>query len=391
MNKSVSDFNLRAWQKDALLAWQASMKGVVSVVTGGGKTFFALMCVLRFFEKFNTGRVVIVVPTIALQDQWSLEVESVLGIDVKKISLFPGKKSKFSLFNIIVINTARNIDKETFLGVPVFLIVDECHKSGSKENSRSLDFSSVAQLGLSATPKRESDSGFEDYIAPSLGKIIYKYDYKQAFKDGVISNFNMTNIRTNLEKEEKRDVDYLTKRIAIELSKKIVNYDKVEMLQIRKARIVKSSINRIPVALKIILNLKNKKTIVFCESIEQANYISSYLKKRGKFSTVYHTRVSSNIRKSNLLMFKKGIYRILVTCTALDEGLNVPDIDVAVIVSQTMSSRQRIQRLGRALRKGKNLAEIYTIYITEDEKNFLIKEFSNLKEISNFSWQKIEV
>ena len=163
------------------------------------------------------------------------------------------------------------------------------------------------------------------------------------------------------------------------------------MLQIRKARIVKSSVNRIPVALKIILNLKNKKSIVFCESIEQANYINSYLTKKGKFSTVYHTKVGRNIRKSNLLLFKKGIYRVLVTCTALDEGLNVPDINVAVIVSQTMSSRQRIQRLGRALRKGKNLAEIYTIYITEDEKNFLIREFSNLKEISNFSWQKIEV
>ena len=90
-------------------------------------------------------------------------------------------------------------------------------------------------------------------------------------------------------------------------------------------------------------------------------------------------------------MFKKGIYRVLVTCTALDEGLNVPDINVAVIVSQTMSSRQRIQRLGRALRKGKDLAEIYTIYITEDEKDFLIREFSNLREISNFNWQKIEV
>ena len=81
----------------------------------------------------------------------------------------------------------------------------------------------------------------------------------------------------------------------------------------------------------------------------------------------------------------------MVTCTALDEGLNVPDINAAVIVSQTMSNRQRIQRLGRALRKGKSQAEIYTIYITEDEKDFLKTEFSNLKEISGFSWQKIEV
>nr|AOE07713.1 conserved hypothetical protein [uncultured bacterium] len=391
MNKKISDFKLRSWQEEAMSVWSKDMRGVVSVVTGGGKTFFALMCVIKFFEKFKDGRVVIIVPTIALQDQWSLEIISILGVKDKKTSLFPNKKSKLNLFNVVVINTARNIDKKSFLGAPTFLIVDECHKSGSKENSKSLKFSSVAQLGLSATPKRDSDSGFEDYILPSLGKIIYKYDYKQAFKDGVISNFNMTNVRTNLEKDEERDVASLTKRIAIELSKKVVNFQKVEMLQIRKARIVKGSINRIPVALKIILSLKNKKTIVFCESIKQADYISSFLTKKGKFSTVYHTKIGRNIRKSNLLLFKKGIYRVLVTCTALDEGLNVPDINVAVIVSQTMSSRQRIQRLGRALRKGKDLAEIYTIYITEDEKDFLIREFSNLREISNFNWQKIEV
>ena len=391
MTKSVSDFKLRNWQKAALKKWLSEMKGVVSVVTGGGKTFFALMCVIKFFKKHPAGRILVVVPTIALQDQWSLEIMDVLGISENKISHFPDRKSKPSLFNIFVINTARNIDKSKFEDKPCFLIVDECHKSGSQENSKALGFNSVARLGLSATPERENDDGFKNLIEPVLGSIIYEYSYNEAFKDDVISNFNMTNVRTNLNEKEEEGVALLTKRIAIELSKKTVNYEKVEMLQIRKSRIVKSSVNRIPVALKIILNLKNKKTIVFCESIKHANYINSYLNKKAKFSTIYHTGVSRNIRKANLLLFKRGVYRIMVTCTALDEGLNVPDINAAVIVSQTMSNRQRIQRLGRALRKGKSLAEIYTIYITEDEKDFLKTEFSNLKEISGFSWQKIEV
>ena len=56
-------------------------------------------------------------------------------------------------------------------------------------------------------------------------------------------------------------------------------------------------------ALKIILNLKNKKTIVFCESARHANYINSYLNKKAKFSTIYHTGVSRN-EKANLLLFK---------------------------------------------------------------------------------------
>ena len=56
-----------------------------------------------------------------------------------------------------------------------------------------------------------------------------------------------------------------------------------------------------------------------------------------------------------------------------------------------MSKRQRIQRLGRALRKGKDLAEIYTIYIGEEEKSFLVQEFSNLNEITSFGWKKMMV
>ncbi len=391
MNKKTSDFKLRYWQKEAMSVWSKEMKGVVSVVTGGGKTFFALMCVIKFLEKYPAGQILIIVPTIALQDQWSVEINAVLGIGDEEISHFPDKKARPKAFNILVINTARNIDKSLFSKKPSFLIVDECHKAGSNENSKALTFESCAELGLSATPKRENDSGFDDLVQPKLGSIIYEYSYSEAFRDGVISNFNMTNIRTHLTNDEEQGVSALKKRIAIELSQKNIDYDRVEMLQIKKARIIKGSVNRLPVCLKIIMGLKIKKAIVFCESIKHADYINNYLLKKNRFSTVYHTGVSRVVRQSNLMMFKQGMSKVLVTCTALDEGLNVPDIDVAIIVSQTMSNRQRIQRLGRALRKGKDLAEIYTLYIGEEEKSFLIKEFSNLKEITSFRWKKMMI
>ena len=391
MNKKISDFKLRSWQEEAMSVWSKDMKGVVSVVTGGGKTFFALMCVIKFLEKYPAGQLLVIVPTIALQDQWSVEISSVLGISDEKISHFPDKKARPNTFNILVINTARNIDKSLFSKNPSFLIVDECHKAGSSENSKSLTFESCAELGLSATPKRENDTGFEDYIEPKLGSIIYEYSYSEAYKDGVISKFNMTNIKTTLRDDERGLVNAIKKRIAIELSQKKIDYDKVEMLQIKKARVIKNAVNRLPVALKIVMGLKMKKVIVFCESIKHADFINNYLEKKGKFSTTYHTGIGRSVRKSNLVMFKRGVKKILVTCTALDEGLNVPDIDVAIIVSQTMSKRQRIQRLGRALRKGKDLAEIYTIYIGEEEKSFLVQEFSNLNEITSFGWKKMMV
>ncbi len=388
MIRSVKNFKLRSWQERALALWLKKMNGTISVVTGGGKTFFAILCLIKFYKKFPDGRAVIVVPTKALQTQWYFELINVLQADEKEVSLFPGKQSFANLLNIIVVNTARNISKSMFDNKDLFLIVDECHRCGSQKNSQALNFNTKAELGLSATPERENDSGFEDYIKPKLGPIIYRYSYKEAFKDNVISDFDVFNIKTRLTFKEKQDYTALSKRIAIELGKKAYSKEKLDMLLIKRARISKDSVNRIPVAVKIIKNEKTKKTIVFTESISQADTICMKMNDLGYNASVYHTSVSKNIRSLTLSEFYDGTCRILVTCTALDEGLNVPDIEVAVIVSQTMSLRQRIQRVGRALRRGKKRAKIYTIYITDDEKNTLIKEFANLHDISTFKWLK---
>jgi superfamily II DNA or RNA helicase len=80
----------------------------------------------------------------------------------------------------------------------------------------------------------------------------------------------------------------------------------------------------------------------------------------------------------------------LVTCKALDEGMNVPETTVAIIASSTASTRQRIQRLGRVLRpsKGKDKAVIYTLYATEQERKRLINEYKNFQNDVSITWLK---
>lgn len=391
MINSNKIFNLRNWQKTALKVWLKKMNGTISVVTGGGKTFFAIICIIEFFKRFKNGSIVIIVPTIALQDQWYIELIKTLAIDKNNISCFPDKKAKPNKINIIIINTARKILKSSFEIKNLFLIVDECHRSGSFENSKALDFKSDAELGLSATPKRQNDDGFKKYVMPKLGPIIYNYSYKDAYKDKVISDFDLINIRTNFTESEKEEYLLFSKRIAIELNKKQINKNSLDKLMIQRARVSKNSINRIPIAIWLLNKDILKKTIVFTESIKQANYIYQKLRTDERSTTIYHTGVSKKRRVFNLTEFTKGNYRSLITCTAVDEGLNVPDIEIAIIVSQSMSTRQRVQRIGRALRKGKIKALIYTIYITDEEKDVLIKEFSNLNEISNIQWKKVPI
>ena len=95
-------------------------------------------------------------------------------------------------------------------------------------------------------------------------------------------------------------------------------------------------------------------------------------------------------RISVLNNFNSNYYHTLIGCKALDEGFDVPDIDFGIIVSQTKTNRQRIQRLGRTIRKSKGKLKpvIYTLYTTEDEYLKLYEEQFNNPYI-DVKWEEV--
>jgi superfamily II DNA or RNA helicase len=92
-------------------------------------------------------------------------------------------------------------------------------------------------------------------------------------------------------------------------------------------------------------------------------------------------------------MFKVSEVDILVTCRALDEGLNVPNANAAVIGASTRSTRQRIQRLGRVLRvaPGKEHADVATIFATDHERQLLEGEAEALNDVAETRWYRINL
>ena len=103
--------------------------------------------------------------------------------------------------------------------------------------------------------------------------------------------------------------------------------------------------------------------------------------KRGHSATIYHSQVGPSVRRDNLRLFRQGVFDVLVDCRALDEGINIPETQVAIIAAATASERQRIQRLGRVLRPapGKDAALIYTLYAIEAEASRLANEARDLE------------
>ena len=377
----------RRWQVEAIEHWARNQRGIARVITGGGKTVFAYLCLERFFERYPDGRAIIVVPTLALLDQWYVDICDSTNSSASEVVCYSGsvRPKTPARINIVVINTARHISQKLCGCGSTILIVDECHRAGAVENSRALEGNHKATLGLSATPERESDGGFESRIVPSLGPIIYVYDYPQAKSDNVIVDFNLVNIGIELEQN---DVDRVLSfsNAKYGQSKEPVRRD----VAARETVVFAEYAMRIPWAVKLALQHRQERVIIFHERVASLATISNLLAEYGQNSVTYHSRLSEAHRRDNLRLFRTGMVNMLITCRALDEGANVPEANVAIIAQSTSSTRQRIQRLGRVLRPatGKDNAVVYTLYSGADQRNRLAAEAASLEGIASVIWKQ---
>lgn len=389
----------RAWQIEALTLWKRQLRGTVSVVTGGGKTVFAEACIQHFLTHHPDGGIVILVPTIALQDQWELSLQDELGIAPEMIASIGAmsEAEQSRPFLLCTLASGRRRGGSWFSdNRPTMLIVDECHRAGSPENSKALDGSFAATLGLSATPKREYDAGFEDRVVPALGPIIFEYDYIQAHADGILSPFRLHHVRVPLLEDEAEQYQKLTRRIAALVGKVRAGdatQDQLDRaLQARAAVSVKAAM-RLPVAASLVERHRGERAVIFHERVAEANTLVSNLMARHHSVALYHAGLAPAIRRQNLKLYRRGIVDTLVCCRALDEGMNVPETTIAIIAASTASSRQRIQRLGRVLRpsKGKESAIVYTLYATDEEEARLIAESERMSGIAETIWHSAGV
>jgi len=426
------EFQLYAWQEECLTAWfENGCKGIVNVVTGAGKTVLAMAAVRRLSKlpDMDALRVFIVVPKTFLVRQWARALREYLSIPREQIGVYSGtqKSAAGRQFMIYVVNSARyalarHILDSFSASRPVFLIADECHHYGTDENAKIFDFfpyvtksTRFYSLGLSATPRCEH---FEDVLVPYLGREIYHFSFKRALNAGVINRFAIFHVCLRFNAGERLDYDDLTEQISSALRqlrkacpnigardstsffselRRIADTGKdaeaadlagaIILMSYRRKEIVYQANARIQCVLDLVrLIRRDARIIIFGERIDKADEI--YYKLCGIYPNetgLYHSGLDKNTGESALKRFEDGDIRILVSCKTLDEGLSVSDADVGIIVSSTGSSRQRIQRLGRILRKKEadRLAYFYYLYIddTTEETDMLQEHFMGLERL----------
>jgi superfamily II DNA or RNA helicase len=376
---------LRQWQIEALDNWRgAGNRGIVEVVTGGGKTVFALACIAELQPETT----LVVVPTLALMDQWWEEAAAFFKLRLDDIHIVADSgKMQTGTINIAVLNTAAKLIADG-KGKPSFLIVDECHKAASPKFRAVLGGKNIATLGLSATPERPYDAGLDDILVPALGPIIFKYTYREALRDKVIVPFDLKNVVFELEEDRQAEYDKITKGIARSMQKNGPEAPETISLLLRRSRVLNLSLNRIRLTLRLIRAHKGSRIIVFHEDIDACNVIQEVLMQAQVKSGVYHSRMKLRTRAEVLSAYRDGEVEVLVTCRALDEGFNVPETEIGIVAASTATRRQRIQRLGRVLRpvKGKDSATIYTLVATKPEISRLQEEEKELEGVAHVSW-----
>ncbi len=361
--------SLRPYQEEALKAWQKNgYAGVISLPTGAGKTIVAIAALCEL-----SVRTLIVTYTKEQMFQWEEKILEFTNAPKHMIGLFYGESKRIAPITISTYQSAfRYI--ETLSPYFSMLIVDEVHHLPA-DKFRHIAENALARfrMGLSATVVRED--GRHTELFPLMGGLVYHKSATELSDEGYLAPFKIITVRVPLTPDEKlkykRLLDQYRKLVAGRAFEELLALAKqgdpkaIEAIRIRSElrQLVHNAAEKLEAVKKIVEHEleRDSKILIFTQYVEQAKRIAEYI------GAYYVTGELDEVtRKRRLTMFKNGNIRVLVLTTVGDEGIDIPDANVGIIVAGTGSRRQFIQRLGRLLRPapGKE-ARLYEIIVKD--------------------------
>ncbi len=439
----------RQYQIDAYDAWLSNdEKGIFAMATGTGKTLTSLNCLLNQYKTNGFYKAVIIVPTLALVNQWKKECRAfnfrnIITVSSKEkwpdnVSFYNSASNFIDVSYVIIVTYAsfyrrkfqnhfQNLDKNTLL------IADETHNLGSPNVSKILPSIHLnKRIGLSATPNRQYDRAGNSAIEIFFNDqppFVYNYSMEKALESGWLCPYKYYPHIVNLTDEELLEYKRISKILIKFLdpqTNKFKDCKEVEMLLLKRKRIIHKAANKLN-AFKDILNNEFEKrngslkyTLVyvpegneadyekvdeFVEDSEDVKLINDYTKVISSTDTsimVKQYTSGTKERDSIISEFQKGRIDVLTSMKCLDEGVDVPRSELAIFCSSTGNPRQFIQRRGRVLRNhpDKIFATIHDLVVVpsifsdesnfEMEKNMVKKELERVVDFSSLSLNKID-
>jgi superfamily II DNA or RNA helicase len=349
----VKPLTPREHQVTALKAWiDAGKRGVVQLPTGAGKTFLAILAVV------HTGRPsLIVVPTIDLLHQWHDVLSLYLGI---KIGALGGGSRELHDVTVATYDSAV-LQAENLGNRFGLLVVDECHHLPAPQY-QTIALTSIApfRLGLSATVARAD--GKEDTIFRLLGTLVHEGRISQMV-ESVLAPYDVVSIQVPLSPKEAADYGAARAIYTGFIKAQRVNFAAGGWMEfVRKAarlpggkaamaafreqkRLAQAASAKMSELWRIIRQHPDDRIIVFTDENQMAYQIG-----RQFLLPVLTHQTKLKERKRMLEAFRAGTLNVIVTSKVLNEGVDVPEARIGVVVSGSGGVREHVQRLGRILR-----------------------------------------
>ncbi|SEW03377.1 DEAD/DEAH box helicase [Halobacterium jilantaiense] len=350
----ASDYELRGYQQDALDAWTTSdRRGVLELPTGSGKTVIGLKAIEAVGEA-----ALVVVPTIDLLVQWRRELAAEFDCEVGQLG---GGEQVVGDVTVATYDSAylRAEDLGDRFGLVVFDEVHHLGGEGFRDIARML--AAPARLGLTATFERPD--GAHEVVAELVGPLVYDLDVDDLAGDH-LADYDVKRLEVPLTDEERAAyedaqgtfTDYLTQsniqfrsgsdyQELVKRSGTDPRAREALLAKQRARRIVRESDAKVAELEAILDAHRDDRVIVFTASTDLVYRLS----ERFLVPAITHETTASE-RDDILDRFRRGDYSRVVTANVLDEGVDVPDANVAVVVAGSGSEREFTQRLGRILR-----------------------------------------
>lgn len=392
-------FELRIHQKLALTSWMNSnYSSILQLCTGAGKTLTSIYAISKLFlEYFEPQKknffCIIVVPYINLAEQWCEELSrfnifplrcytgsdwrSSLPTYISDHSL-KSDNAKFSCA-VVVSRTFRSPEFQSLLNTldgDFLFCADEVHNLDNSAKEGLLPKNANYRLGLSATI--QGCNHLSSYFSPAT----FVYSLSDAIRDKILCEYKYIPVEVHLDSEEvEAYFELMVKISSLEAqlaSNESFDRSNLDYLYGLRSDLLGNAKNKIHVLKDVVSKNLNlfRQALFYCsstmtdasdeEDLKQVDEVVEVLDSLGLKTSKYVSDVNPRTRKVSLSEFKEGNRNALVAIRCLDEGVDIPDVGTAFLISSSSNPKQFIQRRGRVLRKSANkeFATIFDIFIS---------------------------
>lgn len=398
-------------QSEMVQAWTENHYAILAeMATGTGKTRSAIGCMLKKLKDNEKLLVIVSTPQNTLSRQWLIDFQK-LGIALGNSAIIDGTNSKWKrdleyiLLDIatgvystaVVFTTHRTSSNSRFLEIikrakgstKVLFICDEVHAVATEKQEAALDPVYEYRIGLSATPDRMFDDVGTQLIRNYFGNKSFEFTIHDALHTinpttgkPFLNSFEYHPLFVVLADDEYSSYKKKTRQIAIEQAKEDKDEERIRDLRMKRALILKNArqkydvlqelINEMgPQSIKDTLLFVSDKQIGRCMEILAENHVSrAKITEEESASRVVNIEGETE-RQKFIADFTAHRIQMLLAIKCLDEGIDIPNARIALLMSNGTNPREYIQRIGRVIRQAKDkpISHIYDFIAVAPDKN----------------------